>query len=257
MRAAVNVLRPSGGGPPSYGNGRPARAGRDDAMGWLAVHGDRTLEILRSVWAHEEKAEHGWVLDVAAPSLQRSARSLAREGLVETADRETRAELSAWEGRPVRWAVCLSATGHDLLAYAGVRPSPAACKPELESGQRLVELAPSQMAALRVFVALAGQLRMPPAQGLAEQVRTAAYDRGGRRWQLHLTQNQMMSVAYGFWLHRLSGSAAEANRFHRDYDVLYRPSMEPATTYTHPSHAEAPSLRNPPSARLRREPLDG
>ncbi|MFF1443340.1 hypothetical protein [Streptomyces sp. NPDC058295] len=107
------------------------------------------------------EAEHGWVLDVAAPSTQRSARLLAEEGLVETAGRETRAELSAWEGRPVRWAVRLTAAGHDLLAYAGVLPAPTPCAPG--PGQQLVELAPSQMAALRLFVGLADQLKSPPA----------------------------------------------------------------------------------------------
>ncbi|WUO16770.1 DUF6417 family protein [Streptomyces sp. NBC_00289] len=51
-----------------------------------------------------------------------------------------------WEGRPVRWALRLSAAGHDLLAYAGVRPAPTPCGPG--PGERLVELAPSQVAAL-------------------------------------------------------------------------------------------------------------
>ncbi|MFE7656407.1 DUF6417 family protein [Streptomyces bottropensis] len=182
------------------------------------------IAALKALWVCEEKAGHGWVLDVAAPSMQRSACSLAGEGLVEMAGRETRAELSAGEGRPVRWALRLSATGHDLLAYAGVRPAPASR--ESGPGQRMVELVPSQMAALRVFVGLAGQLKAPSAQGLWEQVRTAVYDRGARRWRLHLTQEQMESVAYGFWLHRLAGSAAEANRFRRDYDILYRPNAE-------------------------------
>ncbi|MFE7935559.1 DUF6417 family protein [Streptomyces sp. NPDC057456] len=170
------------------------------------------------------QAEQGWVLDAAAPSTQRSARLLAGEGLVETATRETRAELSAWEGRPVRWAVRLTAAGHDLLAYAGVRPAPSPCVPG--PGERLVELAPSQMAALRVFIGLGGQLKSPPAPGLAGQVRTSVYDRGTRRWRLHLTQEQMESAAYGFWLHRLTGSAAEANRFGRDYKVQFAPKSK-------------------------------
>lgn len=34
----------------------------------------------------------------------------------------------------------------------------------------MVELIPSQMAALRVFVGLTGQFRVPPADGLADQV---------------------------------------------------------------------------------------
>lgn len=188
------------------------------------MRGDKVLEALRVVRAYEEKAEHGWVLEEAAP-LRRAARILAGQGLMETADRETRAELSAWEGRPVRWAVRLAAAGHDLLAYDCSRPDPVASRPG--PGERLVELAPSQMAALRVFLALTDQLRSRPAPGLAEEVRRAVYDRGVSRWRLHLTQQQMESVAYGFWLHRLAGSAAEANRFDRDYGVVYAPQAQP------------------------------
>ncbi|MEU1516242.1 DUF6417 family protein [Streptomyces sp. NPDC005811] len=88
-----------------------------------------------------------------------------------------------------------------------------------------MELLPSQMAALRVFVALAGQLRTPPAPGLAEQVRVAVFNRGAGRWQLCLTRPQMESVAYGFWLHRLTGSASEANRFSREYAVAHHPGL--------------------------------
>ncbi|KPI20687.1 hypothetical protein OK006_9469 [Actinobacteria bacterium OK006] len=31
----------------------------------------------------------------------------------------------------------------------------------------------------------------------------------------------MNSVAYGLWLHRMTGSAAEANRFAREYGVVH------------------------------------
>ncbi|MFD4553499.1 DUF6417 family protein [Streptomyces sp. NPDC058469] len=34
----------------------------------------------------------------------------------------------------------------------------------------------------------------------------------------------MTSAAYGFYLHRLGGSAAEANRFGREYGAIYRSS---------------------------------
>ncbi|MER5927791.1 DUF6417 family protein [Streptomyces mirabilis] len=70
-----------------------------------------------------------------------------------------------------------------------------------------MELIPSQMAALRV----------------AEQVRAASCDHGIKRWRLHLTQMQMDSVAYGLWLYRMTGSAAEANRFAREYGVVHSP----------------------------------
>ncbi|MET8411252.1 DUF6417 family protein [Streptomyces sp. NPDC005195] len=80
------------------------------------------------------------------------------------------------------------------------------------------------MAALRAFTHLADRLRISPAEGLAEQVRTASCDHGIKRWQLHLTEEQIASVAYGFWLHRMTGSAAEANRFFREYGAAYTPS---------------------------------
>ncbi|MEU2740111.1 DUF6417 family protein [Streptomyces sp. NPDC007095] len=35
---------------------------------------------------------------------------------------------------------------------------------------------------------------------------------------------QMESVAYGLWLHRMTGSAAEANRFGREYGVVHSPA---------------------------------
>ncbi|MCZ0999662.1 DUF6417 family protein [Streptomyces mirabilis] len=80
------------------------------------------------------------------------------------------------------------------------------------------------MAALRVFVGLTGQLRVPPADGLVEQVRTASCDHGIKRWRLYLTPEQMVSVAYGLWLHRMTGSATEANRFGREYGVVHSPA---------------------------------
>ncbi|MER5665303.1 DUF6417 family protein [Streptomyces mirabilis] len=87
-----------------------------------------------------------------------------------------------------------------------------------------MELIPSQMAALRVSVGLTGQLRVPPAEGLAEQARAASCDHGIKRSQQYLTAEQIVSVAYGFWLHRMTGSAAEANRFAREYGVAHSPA---------------------------------
>ncbi|WP_398871580.1 DUF6417 family protein [Streptomyces mirabilis] len=43
---------------------------------------------------------------------------------------------------------------------------------------------------------------------------------------MHLTQKQMDSVAYGLWLHRMTGFAAEANRFAREYGVLHSPARD-------------------------------
>lgn len=127
------------------------------------------------------------------------------------------------EGRPVRWAARLTPHGHDTLTYGLLRPraEPAPAAPVLG---RPVELIPSQMAALRVFVHLADRLRISPAAGLAEQVRTASCEHGIKRWRLYLTEEQIASVAYGFWLHRMTGSAAEANRFSREYGTAFGPS---------------------------------
>ncbi|MFJ9482739.1 DUF6417 family protein [Streptomyces mirabilis] len=49
-------------------------------------------------------------------------------------------------------------------------------------------------------------MRVPSAKGLAEQVRSASCDHGIKRWRLHLTPEQITSVAYGLWLHRMTGS---------------------------------------------------
>ncbi|MFE4998423.1 DUF6417 family protein [Streptomyces mirabilis] len=49
---------------------------------------------------------------------------------------------------------------------------------------------------------------------------------GIKRWWLYLTQEQAASVAYGLWLHRMAGSAAEANRFAREYGVVHSPARD-------------------------------
>jgi hypothetical protein len=47
----------------------------------------------------------------------------------------------------------------------------------------------------------------------------------------------MESVAYGFWLHRMTGSAMEANHFARDYGITHHPAphqASPASRQTGP-----------------------
>ncbi len=190
---------------------------------------EKALSVLEALREREEEAAHGWVLDseFLLPQ-QQSVSALESPGLVELAGRQDRAELSAWESRPVRWAARLTPYGRDTLAYARDRPRSEPPPGEAGPGRRLVELIPSQMAALRVFVGLAGRLRVPPADGLAEQVRTASCDHGIKRWRLYLTEEQIASVAYGFWLHRMTGSAAEANRFAREYGIAHTPCRENA-----------------------------
>ncbi|MFF7928976.1 DUF6417 family protein [Streptomyces mirabilis] len=185
---------------------------------------ERALSVLEALGERGQAAGHGWTLDTELlPAHQQQVNALECQGLVELAGREDRAELSALEGRPVRWAARLTPYGHDTLAYAQSRPRPEPTSPA-DPDRQLVELIPSQMAALRVFVALSGRLRVPPAEGLAEQVRSASCDHGIKRWRLHLTAEQIASAAYGLWLHRMTGSAAEANRFAREYGVAHNPA---------------------------------
>ncbi|MCX5559488.1 DUF6417 family protein [Streptomyces sp. NBC_00038] len=182
---------------------------------------EKTLSVLEALGERGQAAGHGWVLDTEVlPTQRENVTALEKHGLVELAGREDRAELSAREGRAVRWAARLTLYGHDTLAYAQPRLQPAPSPGGTDSDRRLVELIPSQMTALRHFVQLTGQLRVPPADGLAEEARTALCDHGIKRWRLYLTQEQIESVAYGFWLHRMTGSAAEANRFGREYGVM-------------------------------------
>ncbi|MER5927257.1 DUF6417 family protein [Streptomyces mirabilis] len=186
---------------------------------------ERALSVLEALGERGQAAEHGWTMDTELlPAHQQQVNALENQALVELAGREDRAELSALEGRLVRWAARLTPYGHDTLAYAQSRPRPESTPAEADPGRQLVELIPSQMAALRVFIALSGRLRVPPAAGLAEQVRSASCDHGIKRWRLHLTPEQIASVGYGLWLHRMTGSAAEANRFAREYGVAHNPA---------------------------------
>ncbi|MFE4998968.1 DUF6417 family protein [Streptomyces mirabilis] len=168
---------------------------------------ERALSVLEALCERGQAAGHGWTLDTELlPPHQQQVNALEGQGLVELACREDRAELSVLEGRLMRWAARLAPYGHDTLTYGRSRPRAGLSPGEAASDRQLVELIPSQMAALRVFVGLADQLRVPPADGLAEQVRTASCDHGIKRWRLYLTQEQMWSVAYGLWLHRRARS---------------------------------------------------
>nr|WP_248296195.1 DUF6417 family protein [Streptomyces sp. S1D4-11] len=58
----------------------------------------------------------------------------------------------------MRWAARPTPYGHDTLAYGQSRPRAEPPPGGEEANRQLVELIPSQMAALRVFVGLADQL---------------------------------------------------------------------------------------------------
>ena len=82
------------------------------------------------------------------------------------------------------------------------------------------------MEALRRFAGVAHELAAAPADGFVDRVRTATFSRTDNRWRLLLTPDQITSAAYGLYLYAITCSEAEANRFARDYDVVYRPSPE-------------------------------
>ncbi|MEV0982533.1 DUF6417 family protein [Streptomyces sp. NPDC049915] len=186
------------------------------------------LDALRALREREAKSVYGWVLSTdVPPGLQQSLQTAAAQGLVELADREVRAELSAYEGRPVLWAARLSPQGHDVLTYLHASPDPTPLSTPPAAEEQVIELRPAQMDALRVYTNLAPVLRVAPADGLVERVRTAHFDRPGNRWRMTLTPEQIESIAYAFHLRALSGSVAEANWFAREYGVAYR--MDQAT----------------------------
>ncbi|MFC9931948.1 DUF6417 family protein [Streptomyces sp. NPDC127190] len=179
------------------------------------------LEALRVL--RDGEAEWGWVLSgQLRPQYQRAVEAAAGQGLAELADVLVRAELSAYAGRPILWAARLASYGHDVVTYADASPVPVRRQCPAE-GERLVELRPAEMDALRVYLSSGARLRVPPAAGLAERVRTACFDRVGKRWALCLDEAQVESVAYAFYLRSMCGSTAEANRFARQYGVVFSP----------------------------------
>ena len=178
------------------------------------------FEALRLLWEGDREAVRGWVLSGdLLPHHRQAVESAAELGLAELAGREVLAELSAWEGRPVLWAARLSPCGHDVLIYADVSPAPVP-QHKPADGETLVGLRPAEMDALRVYVGMGALMRVRPAEGLAQRVRAAGFDRPANRWSLCLTEKQLESVAYALYLRSMSGSATEANRFCRTYGLF-------------------------------------
>ncbi|MER6543138.1 DUF6417 family protein [Streptomyces sp. NPDC001250] len=192
------------------------------------------LEALRT--AHRA-SPHGWVTGTLGLS-RHSVEQLVATGLAEWADPSERAELSAYAGRPVVWAARPSSEGLDILLYTEARtrpPSQQPPSPEPEPGRKEVGLLPSEMTMLRLYLSLGGSLQHPPATGLDEAVRAAQFRKETNRWLLHVTEAQIASIAYAFYLEGHRGHVTAANRFSRNYGITYRPgtgtpaSTEPAT----------------------------
>ncbi|MEV0529571.1 DUF6417 family protein [Streptomyces sp. NPDC050439] len=171
--------------------------------------------------ADVQRGTHGWA--TAGPGLdERTTSPLVKLGLVRVAPREEQAELSAKAGRPVLWAVQLTADGWDALLYAQARATPPAVE-EPAPGLQQVGLRRTELDALRRFVDLRERLRHGPASGLWSAVEAARFDAASNRWVVYVSGEQMQSMARAFFLERLSGSAAPANRFARVYGVSYPP----------------------------------
>ncbi|MGE6735651.1 DUF6417 family protein [Streptomyces sp. NPDC059900] len=177
--------------------------------------------LLRRV-ADMQGTTDGWA--TAGPGLdERATGALVKLGLARAAPPEQQAELSAQTGRPVAWAVLLTDDGWDALLYARVRAAPAAVRAPAP-GLQQVGLRRSDLDALRRFVALRGQLRHGPAPGLEEAVQEARFSAASNRWVMYVSGEQMESMARAFFLERLGGSSAAANRFARVYGVTYTPA---------------------------------
>ncbi|WP_445403118.1 DUF6417 family protein [Streptomyces sp. LE64] len=206
---------------------------------------EKRLTVLEALHEREPGTRQGWVVDGDLPAgFRKSAESVARDGLVEWADGATRSLLSARGGRPVAWAVRITALGRDVRRYAGAA-APGQAGPG--RGERLVKLRPAQMEALRVAVGVADELARKPAPGFLERVRTADFDPVANRWCMYLTLRHIDSVAYVFYLRGLCGSASEANHFARDYGVIYRIESESGV----PTLMSVPGLRPVRAVRAR------
>ncbi|MFF9627293.1 DUF6417 family protein [Streptomyces griseosporeus] len=177
-------------------------------------------EALAALWERQQASEHGWVLEGPERISQREGVAvLERAGLAELADREVRG--SCRRGRAARCAGRRACPAPVAMSWP-ITVTPAPTRPEPGPGQTLVELRSAQMDVGWVFVSLAGELQVPPTEGLAEAVRAAVHDRAPARWLLCLTQKQMSSLAYGLWPHGITRSVAEANRFGREYGIVFR-----------------------------------
>ncbi|MFI7388414.1 DUF6417 family protein [Streptomyces sp. NPDC049813] len=165
----------------------------------------------------------GWVT-VAVGLDARSAGPLVKHGLLREASTEDRAELSARAGRPVRWAVQVTADGRDVLAYARQCAVVPVHEPP-EPGLQKVALRRGDLDILKRFVALGGQLTEEPSLGLASAVETARFDAASNRWIVYVDGGQMKSMARAFFLERHGGASGSgpANRFARVYGVIYPP----------------------------------
>ncbi|MEU6764037.1 DUF6417 family protein [Streptomyces sp. NPDC046853] len=179
-------------------------------------------DVLLQRVADMQRTTDGWA--TAGPGRdERAMGPLVRLGLARAAPPEQRAELSEKAGRPVAWAVQLTDDGWDALLYAQARAAPASVGAPAP-GLQQVGLRRSDLDALRRFVALRGQLRRGPAPGLEAAVEAARFSAASNRWVLYVSGEQMESMARAFFLERLGGSAAAANRFARVYGVTYTPA---------------------------------
>lgn len=78
-------------------------------------------------------------------------------------------------------------------------PSPRPAH-EIPDGAREVELLPAAFEVVGLYLSLAGDLRQPPAPGLADAVRAAERADTGSSWRLQVTAPQADSIAYALWL---------------------------------------------------------
>ncbi|WP_369384120.1 DUF6417 family protein [Streptomyces sp. cg36] len=179
-------------------------------------------EALRTA-AAGEAAEQGWV----GPACGISAavfRGLASLGLCEMAPPEQVPALGL--GRQAGWAVRLTDDGHDALVYEALRnatpPANPATASDADAGRRRVGLSPVDMLVLRRYVAAAAALRSPPVKGLEKALLDAVQEAQGGRYVLWLTEQEVASVARAFFLERISGTSASANRLGREHGAIYQ-----------------------------------
>lgn len=188
--------------------------------------------LLEALSTAHRASTHGWVTETLGLSHD-SVVQLVAAGLAEWADPVQRAELSAYAGTGIAWAARPSSAGHDILLYSEARNCPAPQpSPEPEQpgpGQVEVALLPSEMTMVQFYLGLADRLQYPPAAGLDKAVCTARFRKEANRWLLHVTSEQIASIAYAFYLEGHWGHVTAANRFCRNYGIMHRPKTSTAS----------------------------
>ncbi|WP_333482414.1 hypothetical protein [Streptomyces sp. RPT161] len=117
--------------------------------------------------------------------------------------------------------------GTDALVYRGLRAESAGAvsdrwlAKQVDPAYRRLELLPSEMALVRSYVRMAGQLR-GAGPALVDAAVEAVWDDERRRWLMQVAEAEAQEIGRVFFLEGLSGSVLARNRLARHEGIRYR-----------------------------------